>query len=56
MDIGSTILFLLLAAYMMWSMRNADRGTIINAIIGLLIITVIFWVFDAGWRAWEGVE
>lgn len=56
MDIGSTILLLILAAYMMWCMKDADRETITNAIIGLLIITVIFWVFDAGWRAWEGVE
>ena len=56
MDFGSILICLMMVAYIAWEIKDSDRETILYAIVFLVIVVIMFWIFDLGFASWTSTR
>lgn len=52
-DTGTILIIMAMAAYIAWDIKDKDRGAFGRVLIFVFLVSVIFWIFNLGFEAWE---
>lgn len=52
-DLGTILIILAMVAYIVWDLKDQDRGTFGRVVIFMFLVSIMFWIFNLGFEAWE---